>query len=543
MKQLVHLKERKVQMKKLKQICSVMLCMIMVTVFTITPIRADDVTTPPTTTISGTASITGTVSQFSETKDVKASLSNTTPAIGVTVEATIAYKVGTVEKTIKSGPITKETKTTDPATEVNFSFTKEDLNLLPAGTYDIKAKSTTDSENPVAEATIGSIIVNKETPTVTIDKSISLTKSRSNFETADGEIKAKLDKAFFSNTNPASLELTASINDNSNVAKVTEKATATKNGEVSFTFTQADLNTLLEGDYTITVTSAGNDFNNAVAAVTLGTIKITPMVNASVKTPQTFDLSKQGDIVIGVDNNGRTLKDIKNGSQTLTSGKDYTVGDKIVTINKNYFSQFAVGKQHLTFDFDEGSDPICEVDIIKSSKNTNLILKGYKGKSITTLSNRTAGSKLPGWNKKSYKAAGRKGYEFVGWTYNEKTVTTVPDDRLNVTLTAKFSKLSVGRASALSVKGKSGKGVGFTAKSKTYTKADGTRRAFRFRYSRSSSMKNAAYKTTGLGKNVYTKTGLKKNARYYVQVRYYYYDSTNQKVYGAYSKSTSVKAY
>ena len=40
---------------------------------------------------------------------------------------------------------------------------------------------------------------------------------------------------------------------------------------------------------------------------------------------------------------------------------------------------------------------------------------------------------------------------------------------------AKFSKLSVGRASALSVKGKSGKGVGFTAKSKTYTKADGTR--------------------------------------------------------------------
>ena len=530
-------------MKKLKQICSVMLCMIMVTVFTITPIRADDVTTPPTTTISGTASITGTVSQFSETKDVKASLSNTTPAIGVTVEATIAYKVGTVEKTIKSGPITKEIKTTDPATEVNFSFTKEDLNLLPAGTYDIKAKSTTDSENPVAEATIGSIIVNKETPTVTIDKSISLTKSRSNFETADREIKAKLDKAFFSNTNPASLELTASINDNSNVAKVTEKATATKNGEVSFTFTQADLNTLLEGDYTITVTSAGNDFNNAVAAVTLGTIKITPMVNASVKTPQTFDLSKQGDIVIGVENNGRTLKDIKNGSQTLTSGKDYTVGDKIVTINKNYFSQFAVGKQHLTFDFDEGSDPICEVDIIKSSKNTNLILKGYKGKSITTLSNRTAGSKLPGWNKKSYKAAGRKGYEFVGWTYNGKTVTTVPDDRLNVTLTAKFSKLSVGRASALSVKGKSGKGVGFTAKSKTYTKADGTRRAFRFRYSRSSSMKNAAYKTTGLGKNVYTKTGLKKNARYYVQVRYYYYDSTNQKVYGAYSKSTSVKAY
>ena len=78
-----------------------MLCVVMVTVFTITPIRADDLTTPPTTTISGTASITGIVSQFSEDKDVKASLSNTNPAIKVTVEATIGYKIGTAEKTIK----------------------------------------------------------------------------------------------------------------------------------------------------------------------------------------------------------------------------------------------------------------------------------------------------------------------------------------------------------------------------------------------------------------------------------------------------------
>lgn len=356
----------RLHMKKLKQLCSAMLCVVMVTVFTITPIRADGGT--PVTITGNNNPITGTVAQFSETKDVKASLSNTSMVLKVTVEATIAYKVGTIEKTIKSGPVTKETKTTDPATEVNFSFTEEDLNLLPAGTYDINAKSTTGSENSVAETKIGSITVNKETPTVTIDKPISLTKSRSNFETADGEIKAKLDKAFFSNTNPASLELTASINDNSNVAKVTEKATATKNGEVSFTFTQADLNTLLEGNYTITVTSAENDFNSAIAAVTLGTIEITPMVNATVKTPQIFDLSKQDNIVIGVETNGRTLKAIKNGSQTLASGKDYTVGDKVVTISKSYFSQFAVGKQHLTFDFDEGSDPICQVDIIKSSK-------------------------------------------------------------------------------------------------------------------------------------------------------------------------------
>ena len=527
-------------MKKLKQLCSAMLCVVMVTVFTITPIYADDGTTPPTTPISGTISgkalITGTVAQFSEGKEATASLHQTSTASEATLKATVKYNDGKAEKIIETDPVKVTTSLSAPV-NATFKFTKENLNQLPVGSHDIEVESVSNSSVTVEKTTIGTIKV-KETPTVTIDKPISLTKSRSDFEAADGEIKAKLDKAFFPSTS-SSLELIASISG----TKLTAKATATKNGEVTFTFSQADLNTLLEGDYTITVTSAGNDYNNAIAAVTLGTIKITPMVNASIKTPQTFDLSKQDDIVIGVENNGRTLKGIKNGSQTLTSGKDYILENKSVRIYKSYFSQFAVGKQHLTFDFDEGSDPICQIDIIKSSKNTNLILKGYKDKSITTLLNRTAGSKLPGWNKKSYKAAGRKGYEFVGWTYNGKTVTTVPDDRLNVTLTAKFSKLSVGRASALSVKGKSGKGVGFIAKSKTYTKADGTRRAFRFRYSRSSSMKKATYKTTGLGKNTYTKTGLKKNARYYVQVRYYYYDSTNQKVYGAYSKSKSVKAY
>lgn len=527
-------------MKKAKQLCSIMLCVVMATVFTITPVRADGGTTT-TTTISGKAIITGTAGQFSEDKEATASLAQTDPASKTNLKATVKYKEGMIEKTIETEPVEVNTLDSAPV-NVTFKFTEEKLNQLPAGSYSIEAESVSGSSVTVTKTTIGTINV-KVTPTITIDKPITLTKSRSNFETTDGEIKAKLDKAFFSATNQTALELTASIIDDSKTAKFTKTIKADANGEVIFAFTQAELNTLLEGDYTITVSSKGNALNNEIASTSLGTIKITPMINATVNTPQTFDLSKQSDIVIGIHDNGRTLKSIKNGSQTLENGKDYTIGAEVVTISKSYLSQFAVGKQYLTFDFDEGSDPICQVNIVKSSKNTNLILKGYKNKSITTLSNRTAGSKLPEWNKKSYKAAGRKGYEFVGWTYNGKTVTTVPDDRLNVTLTAKFSKLSVGRASALSVKGKSGKGVGFTAKSKAYTKTDGSRRAFRFRYSRSSSMKKATYKTTGLGKNVYTKTGLKKSARYYVQVRYYYYDSTNQKVYGAYSKSKSVKAY
>ena len=94
------------------------------------------------------------------------------------------------------------------------------------------------------------------------------------------------------------------------------------------------------------------------------------------------------------------------------------------------------------------------------------------------------------------------------------------------------------------MKGKSGKGTGFVAKIyHNISNKYGEKRGFRFRYSTSKKMKSAKYKTTGLVKNVYTKTGLKKGKKYYVQVRYYYYDSTNQKVYGTYSKAKSVKAY
>lgn len=527
-------------MNKLKKLCSSMLCVVMVTVFTITPIYATEAATIPAT-ISGNAERTNTAAKFESDWEFNATLSSTTPASNANLKATVKYTSGTTTSSIATEEVTVQTSNSSTVS-VPFKFTKEKLNQLPAGSYDIEAESVTGSSVTVTKAKIGTINI-KGAPAVTIDKPVALTKSRSNFETTDGKIKAKLDKAFFASTNAAALELTASINDNNNNPKLSTKASANKNGEVTFTFTQAELNTLPEGDFTITVTSEGNTLNDAIAATSLGTIKITPIKNATVVTPQTFDLSKQDDVVIGIVNNGRTLTSIKNGSSTLTNGKDYTIEDGTVRINKSYLSTFAVGKQYLTFHFDGGNPPICEIDIIKSSKNTNLILKGYNNQSITTLSNRTAGSKLPGWNKSSYKKAGRKGYQFIGWTYNGKTVTTVPSDRLNVTLTAKFSKLSVGRASASSVKGKSGKGVGFVATSKAYTKADGSRRGFRFRYSRSSSMKKATYKTTGLAKNVYTKTGLTKRARYYVQVRYYYYDSTNQKVYGAYSKSSSVKAY
>ncbi len=77
-------------------------------------------------------------------------------------------------------------------------------------------------------------------------------------------------------------------------------------------------------------------------------------------------------------------------------------------------------------------------------------------------------------------------------------------------LKAKFVNIKVETAKLSSLKGKSGKGTGFVAKSIKYTNKYGEKRGFRFRYSTSKKMKAAKYKTTGLAKNTYTKTGLKK---------------------------------
>ncbi|MGN0418745.1 choice-of-anchor I family protein [Anaerostipes faecalis] len=176
-------------------------------------------------------------------------------------------------------------------------------------------------------------------------------------------------------------------------------------------------------------------------------------------------------------------------------------------------------------------------------KKITATLKGNGGKTVAVIKDAKAGAKLPSWNKAKFKVAGKKGYAFAGWTYKGKTVTKMPSSDQNIVLTAKFVKMSVGQAKVLNVKGKYGKGTGFEATSRKYTKEDGSRRGFRFCYAVNSKMKYAKYKTTGLTKNTYTKTGLTRGKKYYVQVRYYYYDSTNQRVYGAYSTAKSVKAF
>jgi|GEM_PF-2464653 len=158
--------------------------------------------------------------------------------------------------------------------------------------------------------------------------------------------------------------------------------------------------------------------------------------------------------------------------------------------------------------------------------------KTLRTSEVTKGTNVTASLK---WSTDKYKAYGTKGAAFNAWT---KTV----DSSGNITFTAQFKKFTTGKAGKPTATGVKGKKVGFVAMSKKYTKADGSVRGFTWRYSTKKSMKKAKTKTTGLGKNTCTVTGLKKKKYYYVQVRYYYLDSTGNKVYGAWSKVRKIKA-
>lgn len=284
-------------------------------------------------------------------------------------------------------------------------------------------------------------------------------------------------------------------------------------------------------------------FNVFNGKVTFQNMKVTPL---EVKVPTVSDklaLTAGEKAVITVSNIednsfniikykslDKTIADVdEDGNITAKKAGTTQIETQVTTFGRSYTYKTQV--------------TVKEKEVETPKVSITATLKGNAGKTVTTIKDVKAGDTLPAWNKAKYKAAGKKGYVFAGWTYNGKIVTKMPESDKNITLTAKFVKVTVGKAGSLSVRSKAGKGVGFVARSTQSVNKYGEKRGFRFRYSTSKKMKSAKYKTTGLAKNVYTKTGLKKGKKYYVQVRYYYYDSTNQKVYGAYSKAKSVKAY
>ena len=127
---------------------------------------------------------------------------------------------------------------------------------------------------------------------------------------------------------------------------------------------------------------------------------------------------------------------------------------------------------------------------------------------------------------------GRAGYEFLGWYNGNVKYNFETPVQGNLTLTAKWKKITVKKTSVKKAK-KKGKKITVTVKKVTG--------AAGYQVKAGSNKKVTKYKKTVSGKK--TKLVIKKwkKKKCYVKVRAYKLDSTNRKVYGAWSKVKKVK--
>ncbi len=131
----------------------------------------------------------------------------------------------------------------------------------------------------------------------------------------------------------------------------------------------------------------------------------------------------------------------------------------------------------------------------------------------------------------------RKGYAFNGWytdaAFTAKVTQISPDMAKDITLYAKWSKITVKKAKLQSVKNTKKKTM--QVKIKKVSKADG----YEIVYSTNKKFKKSKKTTTAKTKAVVKK--LKNGKTYYVKVRAFKKDSANKKVYGKYSNVKQVK--
>ena len=129
----------------------------------------------------------------------------------------------------------------------------------------------------------------------------------------------------------------------------------------------------------------------------------------------------------------------------------------------------------------------------------------------------------------------RSKYTFEGWYTNTKYTRKWDFDQAvtkDMTLYAKWKKVSVGKASIKKLTNVSGKKIKVNINKVTGAKG------YQIRYATNSKMKSAKNaSSTSVNK---TLSKLKKNKRYYIQVRAYKKDSKGSKVYGAWSKKKAV---
>lgn len=94
-------------------------------------------------------------------------------------------------------------------------------------------------------------------------------------------------------------------------------------------------------------------------------------VSSSEIEPATAEFDRntdnQEDITVTLTLNGNTFTGIKEGSDYLTEGEDYTLTDDTVVLLKDYLAEKEVGELELTFDFSKGVDPTLTVTIVDTT--------------------------------------------------------------------------------------------------------------------------------------------------------------------------------
>jgi len=79
------------------------------------------------------------------------------------------------------------------------------------------------------------------------------------------------------------------------------------------------------------------------------------------------NILKQREIFVTMELNGNTLKDITNGTTSLSEGTDYIVNGNIVTIAKEYLADLPIGTTTLVFAFSAGSDATLDITVSDST--------------------------------------------------------------------------------------------------------------------------------------------------------------------------------
>ncbi len=362
---------------------------------------------------------------------------------------------------------------------------------------------------------------------------------------------------------------------NSSDNKVTELPTATK---ANYTFkgwytaktggTKVTADTLSLADQTLYAQFTGNSyvvtFDANTGSCGTKTIKYTAD-QANVKLPTA---TKAGYTFKGwytAKTGGTKVTSVSNVYKNRTVYAQWTANSYVATLNANTGScstksvKYTANQSKITLPTPKktgytfkgwytkktGGTKVTASTLAKTFKNTTVYAQwtvnkytvklNANGGFIGKTSVKSQSAKVNYNSKYTLKTPKRTGYTFEGW-YTKKTggsKVTKLTVKSNTTLYAHWKKVTVSTSKVTAVKNVK------TKKAVVSVKKVSGAKGYEVRYSTKSSLKGAKTIKSKSNSNITIKN-LKKNSKYYIQVRAYKYDSNGKKVVGKWSSSKTV---